>query len=74
MQSKLGSMIETWTNTFSGLLINMCLGTVVYPLFGHAFSLFENFKLALFFTVVSLIRGYGVRRGFNWLHANGVLK
>lgn len=41
---------------------------LIFPLFGLKVSLGEDFQIALIFTVVSLIRGYFVRRLFNNFH------
>lgn len=67
MQSRVVSLIEAWTNTLIGFLINVCLGPFVYPIFGATFTMWQNVRIALFFTIVSVLRGYCVRRGFNHL-------
>lgn len=38
---------------------------VIFPLFGINVSVAENFAIAALFTVVSVIRGYVIRRWFN---------
>lgn len=65
MQTKLSSFIEACINTAIGFVISMVLCIVVYPWFGHAFTFNENLGITLIFTVVSVIRGYVVRRWFN---------
>lgn len=64
-QSKLSSLAEACINTAIGFAINLALAPIVYPLFGHAFTLSQNIGLTLVFTVVSVLRGYAVRRWFN---------
>lgn len=64
-QSRLGSFIEVCINTAVGLLTAFVLGIVVYPWFGHAFTVPQNAGISAVFTVVSLLRGYIVRRWFN---------
>jgi hypothetical protein len=38
------------------------------PWFGVNVSFYDNMQIALFFTIISMIRQYYVRRLFNWLH------
>jgi len=38
----------------------------LYPLYGLKVSLAANITLTMWFTVLSLVRGYLVRRLFNW--------
>ena len=47
------------------MVVSVCLSFVVYPLFGHAFTLAQNVGLTLVFTVASIVRSYAVRRYFN---------
>jgi hypothetical protein len=65
VQTRLGSLVESWLNTLSGFLINVCLGPFVYPMFGANFSFAQNIGIAVFFTFVSVARGYCWRRLFN---------
>lgn len=67
-QSRLHSFIEAWASTVIGFVMSMVLSAVVFPAFGHAFTLMQNFWITLIFTVASIIRGYGVRRLFNRGH------
>ncbi len=46
---------------------------VVFPLFGIHVPLATNFAIGGFFTVISIVRGYFVRRLFNSLHVKGLL-
>lgn len=64
-QSKLGSLIEACINTAIGFLTTLVLAPIVYPLFGHTFTLAQNLGITGIFTVVSILRGYAVRRWFN---------
>ena len=69
MQSKRGSLIEAFAQTFIGYWINIVVQIIVYPLYGATFSLQQNLSIGLIFLAVSLVRGYGLRRLFNWLPA-----
>ena len=64
-QSKFGSLIEACINTAIGFLTTLVLVFIVYPLFGHTFTLAQNLGITAIFTVVSVLRGYAVRRWFN---------
>lgn len=64
-QSKFSSFIEACINTAIGFMTTLVLAPVVYPLFGHAFTLAQNLGITAIFTIVSIFRGYAVRRWFN---------
>lgn len=64
-QSKFSSLIEACINTAIGFLTTLVLAPIVYPIFGHAFTLAQNLGITAIFTVVSILRGYAVRRWFN---------
>lgn len=64
-QTRLGSFIEACINTAIGFVVSMALSMVVYPMFGHSFTLAQNFGITVIFTVASVARGYAVRRWFN---------
>lgn len=69
-QSRLSSLIEACIGTAVGFAISLALSLVVYPAFGHAFTLAQNFWITAIFTVASVARGYVIRRWFNArLHA-----
>ena len=74
MQSKRGSLIETCTGTAIGYSVAVLTQLLVFPSFGMYISTVENLAIAAVFTIISLIRGYWVRRLFNWLHTKGVLQ
>ena len=64
-QTRLGSLIEALLNTAIGFGVSLALAAVVYPLFGHAFTLAQNVGITCIFTVASIARSYAVRRWFN---------
>lgn len=65
MQSRKHSLIETLVGVSIGFAVSMGLSMIVYPLFGHAFSLAQNMWITVIFTVASIARGYILRRVFN---------
>lgn len=67
-QSKKWSMFESLTNVSVGFILALLIQIVVFPLYGIATSFADNATIAGIFTAVSIIRGYSIRRLFNWLH------
>lgn len=68
-QSKLGSFIEAWVNVLIGFGINFVANITVLPAMGYAVTMGAAFQIGLIFTVISVARGYVVRRWFNnYLH------
>lgn len=67
MQSKKMSLVETCASTAIGYLVALATQMVVFPLFGLSVSLTANLWIGAIFTVVSIVRGYAVRRLFNWI-------
>jgi hypothetical protein len=64
-QSKKQSIIESIAQTFIGLGTSIAVQLIIYPLMGIPVSLNQNIVITIVFFVVSLIRGYFVRRYFN---------
>lgn len=64
-QTRLQSLIEALVNVAIGMVISVLLSLVVYPDFGHAFTLAQNIGITVIFTVASILRSYVVRRWFN---------
>ena len=64
-QTRLQSLIEALVNVALGMVISVLLSLVVYPAFGHAFTLAQNIGITGIFTVASILRSYVVRRWFN---------
>lgn len=67
-QSKLMSWVETCLNTGIGFAIAITAQILVFPLFGFNPPISTNFYIALIFTVISIVRGYVMRRLFEALH------
>ncbi len=64
-QSKRGSFIESLANIAIGYTVALASQLVIFPAFGIRVPLSSNLGIGAWFTVVSLIRGYAVRRWFN---------
>jgi len=61
------SLVETVAGVAIGFVVSVAASFVVYPLFGHSFTLSQNIGITIIFTVLSIVRGYLVRRAFNWI-------
>ena len=70
MQSKKMNLIETVVSVAIGYVVALLSQIVVFPLFDIKVSLIDNLLIGLLFTVISIIRGYFVRRLFNWIDFN----
>jgi hypothetical protein len=64
-QSRLGSFIESVMNVFIGYGVALLSQVLVFPLFGIHVPLRTNLALSAWFTVISLVRSYVIRRWFN---------
>jgi hypothetical protein len=66
-QTRLGSLLEACFNVAMGFGINFAMNLVILNgIMGMGISLLQNLWIGLMFTVVSVIRSYGVRRLFNY--------
>lgn len=69
-QTRKQSLVETITTTAIGYCVALVTQLVVFPLYGLPIEMHQNMQIAAIFTGVSLVRGYFVRRFFNWWHAS----
>ena len=65
LQSKLGSLIESCVNIVIGYSVALLSQIAIFPLFGIYVPLSTNLWIGFWFTVVSLVRSYIIRRWFN---------
>jgi hypothetical protein len=66
-QSRSTSAFESLTSTLVGFLLSVWVQRALFPALGHDLAIAENLLVASVFTVVSLLRGYAIRRTFNAL-------
>ena len=69
-QPRILSAVESVANVAVGLGVAFMAQLIVFPALHIAVSLEQNVQIAAIFTVVSLVRGYVIRRLFNWIHNN----
>ena len=65
MQTKRQSLIETLMNVGIGWFISFIANMLVLPLFGYNINLTDGVLISIIFTIISIVRGYMVRRWFN---------
>jgi hypothetical protein len=68
-QSKGMSAVEAVTNTGIGFVIALACQVWIVSYYDIKTTFTQDVLMTTFFTGVSIIRGYVVRRFFNWLHA-----
>lgn len=70
MQTRAESLVEALLGTLVGLLINLGGQYVIFPILAIPVSHAQHLLITVFFTVLSIARGYGMRRfGQRWLTA-----
>lgn len=74
-QIKTDSIMESLTNIAVGLGVSQIANLVIIPFVMHVpISTGQNAALAVFYTLVSLLRSYAIRRAFNGRSVWAVLK
>lgn len=64
-QSRLESLAEASINTAIGFGVALASQLVVFPLVGVEVPLQTNLHIGAWFTLISIVRGYVIRRWFN---------
>ena len=66
-QSKKGSMVEAITNVGVGYGIGLLSNIILLGAYGIVISLRTQIMLTTWFTIISIVRSYCLRRFFNWI-------
>lgn len=64
-QSRLESLLESIANILIGYCIALASQLILFPLYGIHIALTTNLWIGFWFTLVSLVRSYLLRRYFN---------
>ena len=64
-QTKLGSLIESLMNILIGYFVALATQIAIFPIFNIHVSLSTNLWIGAWFTAISLVRSYVIRRWFN---------
>ena len=65
MQSKIGSFIESLINILVGFGIALGSQMLIFPLYGVHIPIHDNIMITVWFTLISIVRSYTLRRVFN---------
>ena len=65
MQSRLMSLIESLTNVAIGMVVSFFGQIAVSHWYNLPLNFAQNMQIVLFFTVLSVIRSYCIRRWYN---------
>jgi membrane protein implicated in regulation of membrane protease activity len=65
VQTRAESIKESVTNIAIGYLVALLSQLIVFPLVGVHVDFTTNLEIGLYFTIISLVRSYLVRRWFN---------
>ena len=66
-QTRLMSLVETATNIAVGFLISLVSQIYIFQAFGIHLALHDNVMITVYFTVISIVRSYALRRWFEHL-------
>lgn len=66
MQKRKYSLIEAITNTTVGFVVSLVIQLIIYPVMDIPVRFDQNLIITSIFTVVSISRGYILRRIFNF--------
>jgi hypothetical protein len=68
MQTKTQSIIETCASTAVGFAVALTAQVLIMRGMNIDTRFDQDFVIIVIFTIISLARGYAVRRFFNWRH------
>jgi len=74
MQTKRQSMTEVCVNIVIGFVVAVLSQLLIFPMFDIHIKIYDNIQIALYFTAISLVRSYYVRRYYNWKHKREYVK
>lgn len=67
-RSRLHSFVEAWVNVLIGFAVSFAANMLILPMFGYNVSVNHALGIGLWFTAVSVVRSYAIRRLFNEMH------
>ena len=71
-QSKLHSFIESLINVLIGMGVAFVSQLLIFPLFDINIPILDNIYIALWFTAISIVRSFVIRRLFNYIHVRKI--
>lgn len=70
-QTKTHSLLESLFNVAVGYSVALLSQLLIFPIYGIHIPLTDNIQIGLWFTVVSVLRSYILRRWFNRITVRG---
>ena len=70
-QSRSMSLVESVANVIVGYGIAVLTQILIFPVFGLHMTLAQNLKMGAAFSVVSIVRSFALRRGFEAIRVRG---
>ena len=64
-QTKTHSFIESMVNVAIGYVVAIISQLLMFPMFDINIPLYDNLMIGAWFTIISIMRSYAVRRWFN---------
>lgn len=64
-QSKKYSLIESCASTFIGYIVAVTSQVLIFPIFNLQVPFTDTLLIGIWFTIISIIRSYIIRRIFN---------
>jgi len=64
-QTKKNSIIESITNTLIGIITTFIFSPIIYSMVGITYTFSQLGMATILFTILSIARGYIIRRWFN---------
>ena len=64
MQTRIRSLYETVINILIGLSLSMASYAILFPLLGLPYRVSDSLLISVWFTVLSVVRQYVIRRWF----------
>lgn len=73
-QTRIGSLVESVINVLIGFGVGVGSQYLIFPWFDIHIPFWTNVEIALWFTVISIVRSYFVRRLFNRITFFNILR
>jgi hypothetical protein len=70
-QSRKHSFVESWVNVAIGYGVALASQLAILPHYGVVITLTDNIEIGGWFTLISVVRSYTIRRFFNRRLING---
>ena len=71
-QSRLMSLVESVANVTVGYGVAVVTQILIFPIFGLHTTLAQNLQMGAIFTLVSIVRSFGLRRLFDAIRVRRV--